>query len=412
MLARWPEIHGKPGQVADIAGIGSSSRPSKGNGLESHQDLPLPPLIPDSGSTCQRCRRPLTPGALACDYCHALVHQDELDRLAADARGLEAQSRLLEARDRWLSILPLLPGDSQQALWIRSHARELEGAAPAAQRPGAPGTGKTWAKRLGPLGPIAVVLAKIKPVLLALPKLKFLFSFASFIGLYWALWGPKFGIGFALLVLIHELGHYIDIKRRGLPADMPVFFPGLGAYVRWQAMGVSLETRAAISLAGPLAGWFAAAVCGLLWYETGNNLFAALARVGAWFNVLNLTPVWIFDGAQAARALRKTETALLLLVSAALGYATKQGVFYIVAAGTVWVLLSALFVRRPQASIRLGLGQNVPQNVPMPGSIVSAPDDLAAPPHESHGIAAYFLAVLTALALILWWVPGQGTGLR
>ena len=369
----------------------------------------MPPLIPDSASTCQRCSRTLTPGALACDYCHALVHAGEMDRLSADARALEAQSRLLEARDRWLSILPLLPNESQQAAWIRSHARELEGAAPAAQRPDAPGTTKTWAKRLAPLGPLALMLAKFKTVALALFKLKFLLSFASFIGLYWALWGPRFGIGFALLVLVHEMGHYIDIKRRGLPADMPVFFPGLGAYVRWQAMGVSPETRAAISLAGPLAGWFAAAVCALVWYGTGNNLWAALARVGAWFNVLNLTPVWIFDGAQAARPLRKPEAGLLLLVSAALGYATKEGVFYIVAAGTAWVLLSALFVRRPQAqaSITLGLGQNVPIAAP----VAAGPDDLSAPRHESHAIAAYFLAVLTALALVLWWVPRAAAGL-
>jgi Zn-dependent protease len=333
-----------------------------------------------------------------------------MDRLASDARALEAQSRLLEARDRWLSILPLLPYDSPQAAWIRSHARELEGAAPAAQRPEAPGSGKTWAKRLAPLGPVAVMLAKFKTVALALFKLKFLFSFASFIGLYWLAWGPKFGIGFALLILIHELGHYIDVKRRGLPADMPVFLPGLGAYVRWQAMGVSAETRAAVSLAGPLAGWLAAAVCGLVWYATGNTFWGALARVGAWFNVLNLTPVWIFDGAQAARALRKTETSLLLLVSAALGYATKESVFYIVAAGSVWALLRTLFVRRPQAqaSITLGLGQNVPVTAPM----ATYPDDLAPPRHESHAIAAYFLAVLTALALVLWWVPGSGTGLN
>lgn len=344
------------------------------------------------------------PGALACDRCHALVHADEMERRAAQARALEAQSRLMEARGSWLSILPLLPDHSKQAEWIRDHARELETAAPAAQRPGAPGTTSTWAKRLAPLGPVAVVLAKFKTFLLAVFKLKFLFSFASFIGLYWAIWGPKFGIGFALLVLTHEMGHYIDIKRRGLPVDMPVFFPGLGAYVRWQAMGVPVETRAAISLAGPLAGWFAAVVCALLWYQTHDGLWAALARVGAWFNVLNLTPVWIFDGAQASRALRKTECTLLLLVSAGLGYATKEGVFYVVAAGTVWALLKALFVRTPQP-ITLGLGQTVPAT-----ASISAPEDLAAP-RESYAIAAYFLAVLTALALILWLVPGHGTGL-
>ena len=190
------------------------------------------------------------PGALACERCHALVHADEMDRLAAEARALEAQSRLMEARDRWVSILPLLPYESKQAEWIREHARQLESTAPAAQRPGDPNAKGKWAKRLEPLGPVAVLLGKFKIVAGALLKLKFLLSFASFIGVYLAIWGPKFGVGFALLVLIHEMGHYIDIKRRGLPVDMPMFLPGLGAYVRWQAMGVSLETRAAVSLAG------------------------------------------------------------------------------------------------------------------------------------------------------------------
>jgi hypothetical protein len=56
--------------------------------------------------------------------------------------------------------------------------------------------------------------------------------------------GWAFGLGFAALILVHEMGHYIDITRRGLPADMPVFLPGLGAYVRWRALGVPDETRA------------------------------------------------------------------------------------------------------------------------------------------------------------------------
>ena len=347
----------------------------------------------------------LTRGALACDHCHALVHAADMERLAAEARGLEAQSRLMEARDRWLQILPVIPAESKQAEWIRDHARELETAAPAAQRPQAPGSAGKWAKRLAPLGPIAIVLAKLKTFAYLLLKLKFLLSFASFIGLYWALWGPKFGIGFAALVLIHEMGHYIDIKRRGLPADMPMFLPGLGAYVRWNGMGVSTETRAAVALAGPLAGWLAAAACALVWHQTGNLLWAALARVGAWFNVLNLIPVWIFDGATAARALRKAESALLLGVSAALGYAINEPIFYFVGAGTLWVLVRAFFVRRPQAQTS-GAGGPGP-SLPMPG-----PDDFAMPRQESHAIAAYYLAVLTGLALVLWWVPGHGNGLR
>lgn len=353
---------------------------------------------------CKRCGEALIPGALACSKCHALVHADDMERLAEQARGLEGENRLMDARNCWLSILPLLPSDSSQAGWIGEHARELE---TAAQHPAAPGTPAKWAKRLAPLGPLALILAKFKTALLVLFKLKFLFSFASFIAVYWALWGPKFGIGFAALVLIHEMGHYIDIKRRGLPANMPVFFPGLGAYVRWNALGVSLETRAAISLAGPFAGFLAAAVCALLWYQTKDPLWAALARVGAWFNVLNLTPVWIFDGAGAAQALRKTERALLLVVSIALGYAIHEGVFYVVAGGTLFSLIMMFSAKAPVggATIRLGLDQAVPATgaLPTPENPITR--------HESHFIAAYFLAVLTALATVMWLVPGSGHGL-
>lgn len=365
--------------------------------------------IPDP-TRCSRCSRTLTPGALACDYCHALVHSAEMERLAAEARALEAQSRLMDARNRWLEILPLLPHDSKQAEWIRGHAHELETAAPAAQRPQAPGAGSKWAKRLAPLGPIAIVLAKLKGFAYVLLNLKFLLSFASFIGLYWLAFGPKFGIGFGVLVLIHEMGHYIDIKRRGLPVDMPMFLPGLGAYVRWNGMGVTAETRAAVALAGPFAGLLAAAACMLIWRETGNPLWAALGRVGAWFNVLNLTPVWIFDGAQAARPLRKIEAALLLVVSGALGYATTEGVFYLVTAGTAWVIVSPYLFRRRHAQAS-GAGVSGGQNVSLGAGLAAGPDDLAMPRHESHGIAAYYLAVLTGLAFIMWLIPGHGNGL-
>src|SRR2546429_5828250 len=33
------------------------------------------------------------------------------------------------------------------------------------------------------------------------------------------LYGAGFGVGFAALILAHEMGHYIDIRRRGLPAE-------------------------------------------------------------------------------------------------------------------------------------------------------------------------------------------------
>jgi Zn-dependent protease len=299
-----------------------------------------------------------------------------LDRLATEAKELEAKGDPRLARERWLQGLPLLPPNSRQADWIQQHARSLDLAAQRLQPP--PPSENKWAQRLGPVGPIAILLAKGKFLLTAIFKLKFLLSFFAFFGFYWAIFGAKFGLGFAALILIHEMGHYIDVKRRGLPADMPVFLPGFGAYVRWRALGVSLETRAAISLAGPLAGFLAAVLCAVLWWQTGNPLWAALARAGAVLNVLNLTPVWVLDGGQAALALSKMERIILLTACLALWLVLGQGLFFLVAVGAGYQVFFA-------------------------GDF---------PAHPSRTTTIYFVTVLIALGVILRMFPGQGFGMQ
>ena len=168
-----------------------------------------------------------------CQACRTLVHADELDRISERARQLEKDGLLWEAREQWVHALLLVPGLTKQADWIKTHVAELQTKAELAR---IPEPENKWASKLGPAAPVAVLLVKSKAVLAAVFKLKFLLSFAGFFGVYWALYGMKFGLGFAVLILVHELGHYIDVKRRGLPADMPVFLPGLGAYVRWRAL--------------------------------------------------------------------------------------------------------------------------------------------------------------------------------
>lgn len=324
---------------------------------------------------CRNCAQELGPSAIVCRYCHALVHADELDRVADAAKALEAKREFRRAREEWLKALPLLPPDAAQSIWIRDHARDLLTTAldPLTETPSR--SKSAVAKKLGPLAPFAVLLAKSKGLLLAIFKLKFLLSFASFIGVYWALWGMKFGIGIAVLILLHEMGHFIDVKRRGLPAEMPVFLPGLGAYVKWQALGVSLQTRAEVSLAGPLAGWLASIVCVAIWWRTADPFWASMARVGAFLNVLNLIPVWILDGGQAVAALGRTDRLWLLTAGLVLWLLLGEGIFFLVAAGAAFRLFT--------------------KDMPTQTSRVSL---------------AYYLGVLVCLAIILGIVPGHGIG--
>jgi Zn-dependent protease len=327
-----------------------------------------PPIV-EPIRNCHNCGQDVPLGALDCPGCHALLHSEELVRISSKANALEAQDDLVHAREEWQRALALVPATTSQAEWIRGKIYKLQ----LAEKQAPPPPKNEWAKKLGPLAPIAILLAKSKTLLFALFKLKFLFSFAPFLALYWALYGFKFGLGFAVLILVHEMGHFIEIRRRGLPADMPVFLPGLGAYVRWQALGVTRQTRAAVSLAGPMAGLLGAAVCAWLWYRTGNGLWAALARVSAILNILNLTPVWVLDGGQAANALSKAERFVLLAVTLLLWMTFGQGIFFVVAAGIVYRLFTK---------------------------------DL--PPMPSPGIAVYFVALLIGLGAIVYLMPGRG----
>lgn len=297
--------------------------------------------------------------------------------MAADAKALEAKGELRQAREQWLMGLPFLPHGSKQANWIERHARDLDNLADKVQ-PRAESSENKWAQRLGPVGPIAIVLAKSKALLAAIFKLKFLLTFAAFFGFYWAMFGMKFGLGFAILILIHEMGHFIDIKRRGLPADMPVFLPGFGAYVRWQALGVSEETRAAVSIAGPFAGFLASVACALLWWQTGDLLWAALARAGAFLNVLNLIPIWVLDGGQAVRALSKMERIILLTACLSFWLILGESVFFLVALGAAYQVFWARDF----------------------------------PAHPSRATTIYFTSVLAALGMILRFLPGQGFGMN
>ncbi len=316
-------------------------------------------------SSCSRCAADLAPNALVCSSCHTLVHAATLEQLAAGARMHEEGRKYTEARDAWMQALELLPPDSAQAEWVRGNAKRLYELAGGANVD-AP---HSWVRKLGPLAPLAIVLAKGK-FLLSLFKLKFLLSLGTFIAFYWALYGVKFGIGFAVLILVHEMGHFIAIRRRGLPADMPVFLPGLGAYVRWAALGVSTQTRAFVGLAGPMAGCVGAAVCALLWMETGDALWAGLASLSALLNVLNLIPISVLDGGQAIAALDKTER---LILSAAA------------------VLFAALFAQPAFLLVAIGAGYR------------AFTKDI--PPAPSHPATLYYLMVLTALGCLIKLAP-------
>jgi Zn-dependent protease len=162
-------------------------------------------------------------------------------------------------------------------------------------------------RRLGPiLAAIVALLAKLKALLLLLPNLKVLTTAGTMvvsIAAYSLLWGWQFAAGFVVLLLVHEMGHVIALRREGIRASAPMFIPFLGAVISARSLGDNASAEARVGLAGPILGSIGSAACILIWHATGNDLWRALAYTGFLINLFNLLPVVPLDGGRAMAAM-------------------------------------------------------------------------------------------------------------
>ena len=159
----------------------------------------------------------------------------------------------------------------------------------------------------GPLLVAGAILLKFGKVgLLLLTKAKFLTTSASMlvsVAAYALIWGWKFAAGFVALLFLHEMGHYIQLRREGVKPSGMVFIPFLGAAVGTRSLGGSAIAEARVGLAGPILGSIACLIPAGLWVATGEEFWQALAFTGFFLNLFNLIPVVPFDGGRAMAAM-------------------------------------------------------------------------------------------------------------
>lgn len=177
---------------------------------------------------------------------------------------------------------------------------------PSRMRQGEPGRGMSGAARTGAaVGTGAGVLALFTKfaflLKFALPLVSALASF----GVYAALFGWQFGLGLVLLLFVHEMGHVLVIRAKGLPATLPVFVPLLGAAVFMRKMPQSVRDEAEIAIGGPLAGALAGGVCYAAFVATDSRLWLVLAYFSFFLNLFNLIPVSPLDGGRVVGAISK-----------------------------------------------------------------------------------------------------------
>ena len=118
----------------------------------------------------------------------------------------------------------------------------------------------------------------------------------------WA-FGWRYAAGFLVLLFVHEMGHFIAARQKGLNVGLPTFIPFVGAWVELKDMPHDAQTEAYVGLGGPLLGTVGATVCYLLARTWELDWLLAVSYAGFFLNLFNLIPLSPFDGGRITAVL-------------------------------------------------------------------------------------------------------------
>ena len=120
---------------------------------------------------------------------------------------------------------------------------------------------------------------------------------------YAFVFGWRYAAGFVGLIFVHEMGHYLAARQRGVDVGMPTFIPFVGAWIELKQRPHDAETEAYIGLAGPLLGTVGAIGAYFLARNYGTSWLLAVAYTGFFINLINLIPLPPMDGGRVTAVL-------------------------------------------------------------------------------------------------------------
>jgi Zn-dependent protease/tetratricopeptide (TPR) repeat protein len=200
-------------------------------------------------------------------------------------------------------------------------------------------------RKAGFAGSLLLLAAKAKSLLVLLKLGKIAVTLGSmlvFIGVDAKLFGWKFGVGIAICILVHEMGHVIVNWRKGLKQTAPMFIPFVGAVIFIKGFPDDPTIQSESGAGGPVAGMLAALVCLLIGNLTGNLYWLALANIGFLLNLFNLIPFPPLDGSHISTVFspKVWDTVLIVMLLWVIKVPT----------GMLWMILIVSFL------FRLGAG--------------------------------------------------------
>lgn len=125
------------------------------------------------------------------------------------------------------------------------------------------------------------------------------------IGAYALLFPLEFAIGLVAMLFIHEMGHIVAAKIKGLPVSAPVFIPFIGALIMLKKNPRDAVTEAFVAFGGPLLGTIGAIITLFLGLAWQSELLIVVANVGFFLNLINLLPIHPLDGGRISVAVTR-----------------------------------------------------------------------------------------------------------
>ncbi|MAE66584.1 MAG: hypothetical protein CMJ18_20125 [Phycisphaeraceae bacterium] len=208
-------------------------------------------------------------------------------------------------------------------------------------------------------------------------------TIAVFLGAGAMAWTWQFAGMLVLILLVHEMGHFVAMKAFGYRDVRMFFIPMLGAAVSGRPTNVAGWKKVIVYLAGPLPGIAIGIAAGIGAIVNGQEWLQQLALIAIVLNLINLAPILPLDGG------RVIDTTL-----------TSRHPMADVAFRIVTVSVLALGWLATQDGVLLGLG--ILMGVGLPGSykLARITNELRGklPPADEHDDRPIPLAAADAIA--------------
>lgn len=150
------------------------------------------------------------------------------------------------------------------------------------------------------------LIAKFKWVIALLKWSKFggtLISMAVSLSAYALFFGWKFALALVYLIFVHEMGHLVAARRKGIATSPAMFIPFVGAMISMKEQPRDAATEAYLAYGGPLAGLISFLPAVLLYQMNEEPFWALVIYLGATINLFNLLPVSPLDGGRIVSVL-------------------------------------------------------------------------------------------------------------